>query len=95
VRGPKGEQLTEHPAAEIAWWLEPVKHQYRIQASAFILPPPGHRLLAKFPAARLAPYEGFDWEAERQRIFSKMSPPLRASFVRYVLFYLFPGLSDL
>lgn len=82
MRGPKGAQLVDNPAAEIAWWMEPTKHQFRIQAQAFVLPPPGHRLLSQFPGERLAPFAGFDWEAERQRIYKKLSPPLKASFVR-------------
>lgn len=82
VRGPKGEQLVENGSTEIAWWLEPTKHQFRIRSHAFLLPPPGHPLKDKFPSERLAPFDGFDWEQERLRVFRKMSPPLRASFVR-------------
>ncbi|GAA6002213.1 hypothetical protein JCM10207_003129 [Rhodosporidiobolus poonsookiae] len=44
-------------------------------ASAFSFP---------FPAAKLAPYDGFDWEQERVRQFRKLSPELRASFYRPV-----------
>lgn len=37
-----------------------------------------------FPAAKLAPYDGFNWERERVRQFRRLSPELRASFCRPV-----------
>ncbi|BGP23464.1 hypothetical protein JCM10295v2_002360 [Rhodotorula toruloides] len=37
-----------------------------------------------FPAAKLAPYDDFNWEHERVRQFRRMSPELRASFYRPV-----------
>ena len=37
-----------------------------------------------FPADKLAPYPDFNWEDERVRQFRKLSPELRASFVRPV-----------
>lgn len=62
----------------------PTKTQFRITANAFILPPPNHPLHSKFPAERLAPCADFSWEAERLRIWRKMSADLRASFLRPV-----------
>lgn len=67
-----------------------VLSQYRILAKTHILPPPGDKyadLLKHFPGDRLAPPSlgsSFKWEDERQRIFRKMSPPLKASFCRPV-----------
>lgn len=66
--------------------------QFRILARSHVLPSPTNRdhadLLKRFPREDLAPPElksgTFDWEQERQRIFKKMSPPLKASFCRPV-----------
>lgn len=83
-RAPKATEISQSSSVSLAWWLLPTKHQYRITSNAWIFPPPGHELHAKFPADRLAPSSSFDWEAERKRIFRKMSPDLRASFCRPV-----------
>lgn len=80
--GPKASQIAASPPISLAWWLFPTKTQFRITADAFIFPPPSHPLHSKFPADRLAPSPNFNWEAERLRIWRKMSPDLRASFVR-------------
>ncbi|GAA96545.1 uncharacterized protein L969DRAFT_88145 [Mixia osmundae IAM 14324] len=93
VRAPKSQQITAHKdgcPVEIAWWFEPTGEQFRIQGRAYIVSPPGHANAHKgFPAAQLAPSsagslkaENFDWESERQRIYRKLSPPLKASFIR-------------
>ncbi|KAM0754367.1 hypothetical protein T439DRAFT_296751 [Meredithblackwellia eburnea MCA 4105] len=84
VRGPKASQITQNGTVELAWWLSPAQQQYRIRGKAWIFPPPGHPLLASFPAKELSPpnLPAFDWESERLRTFRKMNPPLRASFVR-------------
>lgn len=64
--------------------------QYRILAKTHILPSPGSKhsdLLKHFPSERLAPpplASTFKWEDERQRIFRKLSPAIRASFCRPV-----------
>ena len=86
-RAPKALQVTsnnEGGLIELAWWLVPTQEQFRVRARAFILPEPSHPLHKSFPADRLAPAGGkpFDWESERVRIFRKMAPALRASFVR-------------
>lgn len=80
--GPKASQIAASSHISLAWWLLPTKTQFRITADAFIFPPPSHPLHSRFPANRLAPSPNFDWEAERLRIWRKMSPDLRASFVR-------------
>ncbi|GAA6038899.1 hypothetical protein JCM8097_000563 [Rhodosporidiobolus ruineniae] len=60
---------TATPSASSARDADPVA------SSAFSFP---------FPEAKLAPYDGFSWEQERQRQFRKLSPELRASFYRPV-----------
>ncbi|GAA5967316.1 hypothetical protein JCM11641_000510 [Rhodosporidiobolus odoratus] len=98
ARSPKARQLAASPQVEIAWWLSATQHQFRIVGPAYILPSPSFSttpstfgtdpsastLTFPFPAAKLAPYEGFNWEDERVRQFRKLSPELRASFYRPV-----------
>ncbi|GJN87416.1 hypothetical protein Rhopal_000365-T1 [Rhodotorula paludigena] len=86
ARSPKARQLASSPSIELAWWLASSQHQFRIVGNAYILPSPALSSSAAFPfpAAKLAPYEGFDWEHERVRQFRKLSPELRASFFRPV-----------
>jgi len=74
---------------ELVWWFSPTGDQYRITGRAYILPRPDHELYSVFAehARRLSPPKtkaggDFDWEAERYRIFEKLSPPIRASFLR-------------
>lgn len=85
-RAPKALQIASNLQSgiiELAWWLAPTMQQFRIRGRAFILPSPSHPLLPQFPAQQLAPTSApFNWEDERVRIFRKMAPPLRASFVR-------------
>lgn len=87
-RAPKATQITSvSPKVSLAWWMLPTMTQFRIEATAYVLPPPGHPSLSSFPADRLSPgAEGakFDWDSERIRVWRKMSPDLRASFVRPV-----------
>ncbi|GAA6017928.1 hypothetical protein JCM11491_001222 [Sporobolomyces phaffii] len=88
ARTPKSNQLAQDPAVEIAWWLAATQHQFRILGKAYILPSPAFAAASStkfpFPADKLAPYPDFDWEHERIRQFRKLSPELRASFVRPV-----------
>lgn len=88
ARTPKSIQLANDPSVEIAWWLAATQHQFRILGQAYILPSPKFSETSSsqfpFPADRLAPYPGFNWEDERVRQFRKLSPELRASFVRPV-----------
>lgn len=65
-------------------------HQIRIRGKAYLLSPPSSSNgNAAFPYKRLGPKlaasgskSTFDWEAERQRIFGKMSEKIKASFLR-------------
>ncbi|KAE8230472.1 hypothetical protein CF326_g4524 [Tilletia indica] len=93
VRAPKVAELDKSGGwAEIAWWHDSAQLQFRISGQIHVLPRPGHPLADKFPRDRLAPArqsgnngdDPFDWEAERLRIFYKMSPNLLASFARPV-----------
>lgn len=61
----------------------PTKDQFRIQGRAYLYSGPDSPNQNYLPA-HLYPFEGFDWEEERLRIFAKMSPPLKASFLRPV-----------
>jgi tRNA-dihydrouridine synthase 2 len=74
---------------EIAWWIESSQLQFRISGTVHVLPRQGHPLWSLFPFERLSPprtdstsSEPFDWDAERIRIFNKLSPGLLASFCR-------------
>ncbi|KAG0151531.1 hypothetical protein CROQUDRAFT_503238 [Cronartium quercuum f. sp. fusiforme G11] len=96
IRSPKIDQLIDKQSkvqdgkpASICWWFASTGEQYRIQANAYIYPPPS--LESKFPkfmpaGKTLSPENmeqvEFDWEAERRRIFEKISPELKASFLR-------------
>jgi len=94
ARGPKANQIksfgSEGCPVEISWWMAPVSIQFRIKGRAFLLSPPSNsQANTDFPSKRLGPplsesgsKSKFDWEAERIRIFAKMSPPLKASFLR-------------
>ncbi|GAA6059845.1 hypothetical protein JCM10212_003757 [Sporobolomyces blumeae] len=87
ARTPKSVQMAANPAVEIAWWLAATQHQYRIVGKAYILASPAFAKASDspkfpFPADELSPYPGFNWEDERIRQFRKLSPELRASFVR-------------
>jgi len=87
-RTPKSMQLAADPSVEIAWWLAATQHQFRILGKAYILPSPAFSSSSNtkfpFPSDKLAPYPDFNWEDERIRQFRKLSPELRASFVRPV-----------
>ena len=76
-------------------WADRAGHQYRVAGEAFVLAAPGQDARGTtFDGKRLAPSESFDWESERivrrhfcagadwQRVWRKMSPPLRATFCR-------------
>lgn len=89
---PKSQQLAKNPNFELAWWFAPSGDQFRIKGRAYVLGRPDHEITKTFlseNAKRLSPPsflkdkgEEFNWEDERRRIFEKISPPIRASFVR-------------
>lgn len=63
--------------------------QFRLSGVYHLLPTPTHPLFSAFKGDRLAPppadgksSKPFDWEQERWRVFSKLSPSLLASFAR-------------
>lgn len=90
VRTPKVRQLTQDPSAEIAWWIEPTKQQFRIACRIYLLPAPGHRLHAQFMdvlanadrETSLAQFTTHDWEETRQTMFKSMSGHMKASWCR-------------
>jgi len=75
------------PMASICWWFAPTGEQYRIQARAYVVAAETERgrvaSLTGEQARRLGPRGGvgFDWEAERVRVYEKLSWELKASFV--------------
>ncbi|SCZ98270.1 BZ3500_MvSof-1268-A1-R1_Chr3-2g06262 [Microbotryum saponariae] len=82
---PKALALEANPTTSLAWWHLPTMTQFRIRSQAYLIKPPSQG--THTPAEildRLSPGDDFDWEQERIRIFHKMSPELRASFVRPV-----------
>ncbi|KAK4047576.1 hypothetical protein OIV83_005363 [Microbotryomycetes sp. JL201] len=82
VRSPKVQQIATSPFVSLSWWMPPTMTQFRIRAKAFIFSPPKHSELLPFPARQLEPAAGFDWEQERLRHWRKLTPELRASFLR-------------
>ncbi|EFP86483.1 uncharacterized protein PGTG_12439 [Puccinia graminis f. sp. tritici CRL 75-36-700-3] len=75
------------PLASICWWFSPTGEQYRIQARAYVISAESERGrvagLTAEQARRLGPRGGadFQWEAERLRVYEKLSSELKASFV--------------
>ncbi|KAH9468244.1 hypothetical protein Pst134EA_033419 [Puccinia striiformis f. sp. tritici] len=75
------------PLASICWWFSPTGEQYRIQARAYVVSAQsgGERVagLTAEQADRLKPRREIDfgWEAERIRVYEKLSWELKASFV--------------
>ncbi|KAK4048574.1 hypothetical protein OIO90_005744 [Microbotryomycetes sp. JL221] len=73
--------LEYSPSVSFAWWLEPTKTQFRVRALASVVPSPANSAFDQAPPAQ-CPYDGFDWEQERLRHWRKLTPELRASFLR-------------
>lgn len=73
--------------ASICWWFSPTGEQYRIQARAYVVSAGSERGrvagLTAEQAKRLGPRDGanFEWEAERVRVYEKLSWELKASFL--------------
>ncbi|KDE04778.1 hypothetical protein MVLG_04832 [Microbotryum lychnidis-dioicae p1A1 Lamole] len=85
VRAPKALALEANPTTSLAWWHLPTMTQFRIRSQAYLIKPPSQGTHTPSEILdRLSPGDKFDWEQERIRIFHKMSPELRASFVRPV-----------
>ncbi|KJA28370.1 hypothetical protein HYPSUDRAFT_129559 [Hypholoma sublateritium FD-334 SS-4] len=90
IRTPKVRQLTQDPSADIAWWIEPTKQQFRISCEIYLLPAPGHHLHAHFTdvlananrETSLAQFKTHDWEETRQTMFKSMSAHMKASWCR-------------
>ncbi|KAM0788112.1 hypothetical protein ACM66B_001279 [Microbotryomycetes sp. NB124-2] len=84
IRSPKVQQILTSPYVSLSWWMSPTMMQFRIRAKAYILSPPGFSSpdSTSFPAQSLQPSPGFDWEQERLRHWRKLTPELRASFLR-------------
>jgi len=84
-RSQKVEEITKNSNIELVWWFEPIGQQFRITGRAHLYFSSAQLSNNEnFPANRLAPKsaKSFDWESERLRIWRKMSPALRASFLR-------------
>lgn len=94
IRTPKISQIISNPHTQLAWWIEGAQEQYRISGLASAIPTPTHVLYKHFthniknavPDSAVAGLsrEGFDWEAQRQKMFREMSGHMRASWCRPV-----------
>jgi hypothetical protein len=92
IRTPKVEQLVTNPTAELAWWIEAKKQQYRITADVYLVPNLENPLRNNFDRALsrsqdgtgLALFKDENWEYQRLQMFKNMSPHMRASWCRPV-----------
>ncbi|KAF8516295.1 pyridoxamine 5'-phosphate oxidase-domain-containing protein [Hysterangium stoloniferum] len=84
VRSPKAHQLTTNHTVEATFWFPKTNLQFRITASTYLLPGPGHHWHALFPGRELTDGAAFDWDEQRLTAFDGLSKYLRASFVRPV-----------
>ncbi|PWN40991.1 hypothetical protein IE81DRAFT_331268 [Ceraceosorus guamensis] len=91
VRAPKAQQIrdsierTGSAQAQIAWWHDPSKLQFRITGTLHLVPHANHPTLRPLPSEAAPPKisgQSWDWQQERKRIFEKLSPSLLASFAR-------------
>lgn len=90
IRTPKVTQLERNPRAELAWWIEPTQHQYRIGADVYCLPHPEHELYPMFaaslanakPGTALALFKSYEWEKKRELTFRAMTPSIKAGWCR-------------
>jgi pyridoxamine 5'-phosphate oxidase len=90
VRTPKVSQLLADPRAEVVWWMEGTREQYRLASSIYLIPAPSTPLYAQCTAAfaDAAPesamhgFRGHDWEETRRGTFTAMSPGMRATWLR-------------
>ncbi|KIM47427.1 hypothetical protein M413DRAFT_439096 [Hebeloma cylindrosporum] len=90
IRTPKVKQLTAKPQAEVVWWIEGTKQQFRIIANIHIVPTPAHPLHSNFkqnlcnaePGSALSLFKNDDWEAKRIDMFKSMSANMKATWCR-------------
>jgi hypothetical protein len=82
--------LTTTPQAEVVWWIEGTKQQFRIIANIHIVPAPSHPLHSNFrhdlstakTGSALSLFKNDDWEARRNDMFKSMSAHMKASWCR-------------
>ncbi|KAF9469639.1 pyridoxamine 5'-phosphate oxidase-domain-containing protein [Collybia nuda] len=94
IRTPKVSQIVSNPHVQLAWWIDGTQEQFRITGLASVIPFPTHALYRHFidnaknalSGSALAGLnrEGFDWEAQRQKMFKGMSGHMKASWCRPV-----------
>lgn len=90
IRTPKVKQLTTTPQAEVVWWIEGTKQQFRIIANIHIVPTPSHPLHSNFKhnlsnaetGSALSLFKNDDWETRRTDMFKSMSANMKASWCR-------------
>ena len=90
IRTPKVVQLTTKSQAEVVWWIESTKQQFRIIADIHIVPTPSHPLRSNFehnlsnaePGSALSLFKEYDWETRRVEMFKSMSASMKASWCR-------------
>ncbi|KAF8910181.1 pyridoxamine 5'-phosphate oxidase-domain-containing protein [Gymnopilus junonius] len=93
-RMPKVAQLTANPKAEIVWWIEGTKQQFRFAADIYLLPSPTQRALyTEFMERVKAAEDGTaisvfkddgeeQWESRRVELFRSLGPGMQAGWVR-------------
>ncbi|KAG6817567.1 hypothetical protein H0H87_006944 [Tephrocybe sp. NHM501043] len=92
IRTPKAAQIISNPHVELAWWIEGTQEQYRISGLASAIPAPTNSLYKHFlhnlehaapnSAVAILKGENFDWEAQRNESFRKMSAYMKATWCR-------------
>ena len=82
VRNRKIEQIHVNDTGQISWWIEPSGDQFRLTGTVSIVADPASGAShsgGSGAAFRRLSAGGFDWEAERVRMFDGVGGRLRAS----------------
>lgn len=90
VRTPKVSQLLADPRAEVVWWMDGTKEQFRLASSIYVLPAPSNPFYGKFiealahvtPHSAMYGFKDHNWEETRLNSFKALSPGMRAAWVR-------------
>ncbi|PCH34385.1 hypothetical protein WOLCODRAFT_135682 [Wolfiporia cocos MD-104 SS10] len=87
VRSPKVQELRANPYAELCWWMEGSKDQFRISGPVRVIPSPHADRTAWVKgepsvAFDVVEEQGFDWEKKRSEVFDNMSAHMKASWCR-------------
>ena len=80
IRTPKVEQILANDTAQINWWIESTKDQFRLTGKVSIVPEPGS--WPPHSGGNAALPGGFNWETKRVQVFDSLSDHTRASWCR-------------